>query len=980
MTKKKSLVLTALRKTSGVVLDCGEGVCTVSAISNGFYLQGAQHRLPFGGRDITKFLIKTMFEAGYNFSSSSDFDIAREIKEDLSFVSDDYNADIQRGFKESPFPKAHTLPDGSIIELGVERFCCVEGFFHPNLLGYENGGIQDAILQAIMSCGVDVRSTLMKNIILTGGSTLSENFANRLQNELNEAVSEGANEGVDLFTVHAEKNRELLQWIGGSLLAKSARDQIGWITREKYSEWVDPPLTLMDEFSSSDEGNDNYRKGGYHPVEVGDILNDRYRVERKLGWGHFSTVWFCTDLNTEGHVAIKIIRSDPTYSAAARDEIKILEQISQADPEMKERVCHLLDSFSIVGPNGKHICIVTEALGPSLLSLIRLYNHRGIPLPIVRHITKQLLQSLDFLHRKLKIIHTDLKPENILLEWPIVFTHAKTGGGMSQQSSKNKRKNDRRKKKRQGLKTQTDGPTPSDQPLTPISSLPPADSNHVTPSTSQVSEPLPHSALPTDTKIFSGTNPHPSGLEKYNVRLTDFGNACWTYRHFTTNIQTCEYRAPESIIKSKRYNTSCDIWSVACLVFEMLTGDYLFEPKKGKDYSMDEDHLALIIELIGSPPLSFIHSTPACQTLFSVTSSSISVKHIKTNDTWPLSSVLLDKYRFLDGIASETAGFLLKMLKWDTEERLTAEQLLTEDWLKEDGERDELINEKREWEELMGSPTNDEEPRPSDENVNLAESPEHQHTTAISEGPVDASPDRSSPQLPSNVEEERKEGFAGESGEGDRPLEECLDQLKVTPKDVDQGPVFLCLNSVDGRRWKENTFFGPADLFAVMLPEDDVLAVDEKKWQIEKRKEERRKEEEKRKEMEKGRKEKEKGKSGGKKKKKEEKKKEEQKKEEDATNPKGRKKRNKKNRKKKQQGEQKENEDGEEEKGADEQPKDEEDENPKDENEDESRDGNSDQAQEDEKDGLDGDELLETTVPETYEDEENKPDLFSSEI
>ena len=36
--------------------------------------------------------------------------------------------------------------------------------------------------------------------------------------------------------------------------------------------------------------------GGYHPVKIGDLYNGKYHVIRKLGWGHFSTVWLCWDL------------------------------------------------------------------------------------------------------------------------------------------------------------------------------------------------------------------------------------------------------------------------------------------------------------------------------------------------------------------------------------------------------------------------------------------------------------------------------------------------------------------------------------------------------------------------------------------------------------------------------------------------------------------------------------------------------------
>lgn len=51
-------------------------------------------------------------------------------------------------------------------------------------------------------------------------------------------------------------------------------------------------------YGSDDEQEDvsQYCRGGYHPVVIGDVFDNRYRVIRKLGWGHFSTVWLCRDI------------------------------------------------------------------------------------------------------------------------------------------------------------------------------------------------------------------------------------------------------------------------------------------------------------------------------------------------------------------------------------------------------------------------------------------------------------------------------------------------------------------------------------------------------------------------------------------------------------------------------------------------------------------------------------------------------------
>lgn len=158
---------------------------------------------------------------------------------------------------------------------------------------------------------------------------------------------------------------------------------------------------------------------------------------------------------------------------------------------------------------------------------------------------------------------------------------------------------------------------------------------------------------------------------RIRCKIVDFGCACWTTKHFTDDIQTRQYRSPE-VILGARYSTPVDVWSAACMSFEVATGEHLFDPRGSKTFSRDEDHIALVLELIGRKmPRRLASTGKFARDLFNRNGE---LRNIKKLNFWPLDRVLEEKYGFDAACASGFAGFLMPMLDLVPDRRSTAKE------------------------------------------------------------------------------------------------------------------------------------------------------------------------------------------------------------------------------------------------------------------------------------------------------------------
>ena len=222
------LSLYASGRTTGLVLDSGDGVSHSVPVYDGYYFGHAVDRSDTAGRDVTEYLRRILTERGYAFANSAEYEIVKDIKEKMCSVSSNFLHDLQG---EETTTQLYELPDGTKIEVGNERFRAPECLFRPSLIGTEGIGIHKLLLNSLFSCDIDNRKHLSENIILSGGNVLFPGFTERLHDELEHRMQDGIK--CEIKRPYDSKN---LVWSGGSILAGLESFVPFWISKTEYED------------------------------------------------------------------------------------------------------------------------------------------------------------------------------------------------------------------------------------------------------------------------------------------------------------------------------------------------------------------------------------------------------------------------------------------------------------------------------------------------------------------------------------------------------------------------------------------------------------------------------------------------------------------------------------------------------------------------------------------------------------------------
>lgn len=423
---------------------------------------------------------------------------------------------------------------------------------------------------------------------------------------------------------------------------------------DSFSENSDTSFDHYAIYDLDTEPEDDYGKGGFMKMPDESEIAGRYDIIQKIGWGHGGIVYLSKDSQTDEFVALKIIKSHRYYRNEFKDEIKVYERLSGSSRYIVE----LKDNFKVEMDEEDHTVAIYELMGVSLYEILKYYKFTGLPIPLCKFIGKEILKALIHFHDECGVIVGDLRLKNILIKLTAAqLSSLEETGSMKEKLDFSVFKH-------------TETP------------------HHILNKHLGCNFILDSNKKPKQGKGKKAANPkdilkklNKVGLvnEEFTIKFSNISSFCPVGESPKREVPSLNYLSPEMLFKLT-YSAKVDIWSFACLMFELVTGHYLFEPYKSKGFRKEDDLLAQIRETLGPVNQAFLKTSEVYEKYFD---SQGNIKHLMHLHEWPLMDLLIEKYFLVPEEAKSFSQFLKDLLVIDPQARPSAGQVLQHKWFKQ---------------------------------------------------------------------------------------------------------------------------------------------------------------------------------------------------------------------------------------------------------------------------------------------------------
>lgn len=481
----------------------------------------------------------------------------------------------------------------------------------------------------------------------------------------------------------------------------------------------------------------SYIDGGfgsrYNYDWTGKLIANNYILIKKLGYGSYAVVWLCYSLKHKKCYAIKIL--NPEDHKSGRKEIDMFNLINKKS----QYIISMIDHFEIPVPNDQlddgdeyfddsysHVCIILELMLCSVYDIIKICHktNKYLPLKFIKKVIFETLLATSTLHKN-GIIHTDIKPENMLISFDHVTEISKFISEFIDNNNliricnyfNNNNINNmllktisnlRRKYKNQHLNIKEiaikelvirilrslDNNENYTEKIDKKNSRDNKKNYKNDSDSESIDYTIQRYEITDSESELDESNDEPndkpdnkSVLEyKYfkniSIKISDLGTCIKKENLNRKQIQTRHYRAPE-VILGLRYNEKCDIWSIGCCIYELLTLELLFNPNETDTISCDRFHICEFINKLGLIPQKMINESPKKDVYFKRNGYIRGVDNLSIDLVWStIEEIKLNIYN-KDRDINLLSDLMSKMLKFDPEKRISTNNSLEHNCFKE---------------------------------------------------------------------------------------------------------------------------------------------------------------------------------------------------------------------------------------------------------------------------------------------------------